>query len=504
MTGTDSRRLFPQLSEFISARMGLCFPPARWPDLERGIASAAREFQIEDPEELVHRLLNAPLTKAQIEILASHLTIGETYFFREPRTFELLETRILPELIDSRQRTGQRLRIWSAGCATGEEPYSVAILLHKLLPDWERRNLAILATDINPGFLEKAAAGMYRNWSFRSTPSWVMSGYFGRTDTGDFQVAPSVQQMVAFAYLNLAEDAYPSLLNHTNAMDLILCRNVLMYFAPARAAAVVRNLFHALADGGWLIVSPSETSQVLFSDFRTINFPGATFYQKASPKAASPMTSYGECDQSHSVLEERLDACEPEIQAVLPSEPSEMLPVAVQELKPVAARTVSYEDGAALYGQGCYREAAEMLAAYLSKSQGNSTAMELLARTYANLGQLAKALEWCDQAIAADKLNAGCHYLRAIILLEQGAIAEARLSLQNALYLDPEFALAHFALGNLFRREGKARHSDKHFANALAILETHDENEALPASEGLTAGRLAEIIRSASPKGILP
>jgi chemotaxis protein methyltransferase CheR len=126
--------------------------------------------------------------------------------------------------------------------------------------------------------------------------------------------------------------------------------------------------------------------------------------------------------------------------------------------------------------------------------------MALLARAYANQGHLAAALEWCDKAIAADKLNAGLRYLRATIRQEQGANDEAMVSLKQALYLDPNFVLAHFALGNLALRQGKLKESDKHFANALWLLSAYRPEDVLPESEGVTAGRLMQIIRSTSKK----
>ncbi len=169
-----------QLSELVAEQMGLYFPKERWHDFERGIRSAAKEFGFKDSESCLQHLLSSSLSKSQIEILASHLTIGETYFFREKKSFEALEEHILPELIRSRSGKEKRLRIWSAGCCTGEEPYSIAISIHKLLPDWKDWNITILATDINPNFLRKASQAEYTEWSFRGTPTWLKERYFSR------------------------------------------------------------------------------------------------------------------------------------------------------------------------------------------------------------------------------------------------------------------------------------------------------------------------------------
>jgi chemotaxis protein methyltransferase CheR len=192
-----------RFSDFIGATMGLHFPPQRWLDLQRGVAVAAREFGFEDVPTCMQWLMSAPLRKEQIEVLAGNLTVGETYFFREEKSFEILADGILPALIRSQEGGERRLRIWSAACCTGEEPYSLAILLHQMIPDLEDWNLTILATDLNPRFLSRAKAGLYGQWSFRNTPRWVKDRYFQKTADGRFEILPEIKRMVSFACLNL-------------------------------------------------------------------------------------------------------------------------------------------------------------------------------------------------------------------------------------------------------------------------------------------------------------
>src|SRR5260221_12605129 len=134
-----------QLSELIAERMGLHFPPERWADLERGLAGAAKEFGLTDAAGCVDWLLSRALTRPQLEVLASHLTVGETYFFREKKTFDVLAESVLPDLVRARRASERRLRIWRAACCTGEEPYSLAILLQQVIPDladWQGTDLA--------------------------------------------------------------------------------------------------------------------------------------------------------------------------------------------------------------------------------------------------------------------------------------------------------------------------------------------------------------------------
>jgi chemotaxis protein methyltransferase CheR len=280
MTQAISPMLLAQLSDVIRAQMGLHLPVAHWHDLERGIRAAARELDFQDAAACIQWLVSSPLTQHQIEVLASHLTIGETYFFREPHVFAMLEEEILPALMHARRERARRLRIWSAGCATGEEPYSIAISISKVILDKRDWDITLLATDINPRFQQTASEGVYREWSFRETPSWIKARYFSRQAGGRLAILSAIQKMVTFAYLNLVDDVYPSPLTNTMAMDVIFCRNVLMYLAPEQAQQVVYKLYHALADGGWLIVSPSEASHVLFASFQTVSNPGAILYRK--------------------------------------------------------------------------------------------------------------------------------------------------------------------------------------------------------------------------------
>jgi len=494
MSKVISETLLSQVSDLVAHRMGLYFPRERHRDLLRGLVSASKEFGFEDIESCTQWLISSPLSREQMEILASHLTIGETYFFREKRIFEILEGTILSELIPSRQGAQKRLRIWSAGCCTGEEPYSIAILLTKLIPDLKEWNITILATDINPRFLRKATGGEYAEWSFRGTPKEIKEKYFFKKKDGRYEILPSIKKMVTFSYLNLAEDGYPSLLNNTNAMDIIFCHNVLMYFAPELVRKVIRKFYLSLVEGGWLIVSPAETSPLLYSQFVTTNFPGATLYRKDSKgRTTSEPLPYKPDTEPEVFSPTSLDTVVQIFREVclFPGQEERQTPASEVETGKTA-----YEEALELYQQGNYEKATEKLLGFLSQEQDDTKATSLLARVYADQGKLTEAMEWCERAIACDRLDPVLYYLRATILQELGEIEEATVSLKRALYLDPNFALAHFALGNLALRQEKLREATKHFENLYSILKAYDKEEVLSDSGGTTAGRLMEIISS--------
>ncbi len=486
------------LSELVATQIGLWFPPERWRDLDRGIRSAAREFGFKDAESCIEWLRSSRLTREQIEILASSLTVGETYFFREKKVFEVLEQQVLPELIRSRWANGRHLRVWSAGCASGEEPYSLAILLSKILPDIESWNASLLGTDIDPRRLQKARSGRYNEWSLRDVAPEIKENYFRKTPEGGCELLPEIRRRVAFGYLNLAEDVFPSLATNTNAMDVIFCRNVLMYFALARATEVVRNFHRALLPGGWLIVSPVEASCLLDSGFQSVSFSDSILYRKESETYPREVLFLERTDA-------RTDAPPMGSPDLLPGDELDppfgrqsldALPSVAEVSEVPNPPQPSYAEALELYDQGRYEEAAKELRALLDREEGDGKAAALLARAYANQGKLSEALEWCGRAAATDKLNPACHYLQAVVLQELGSLEQARVSLRRALYLDQDFVLAHFALGNLALQQDLSAEARKHFENALAPLGQRDQDELLPEGEGLTAGRLREIIRS--------
>jgi chemotaxis protein methyltransferase CheR len=498
MTECLSHSSLAQLSEFIADRMGLHFPRERWLDLERGMRSVTRAFEFDDMESFVQWLMAAPVTQSLIEMLASHLTVGETYFFRERQSFDLLEARVLPELINKRRDTERRLRIWSVGCCTGEEPYSIAILLKRMLPDLADWRITLLATDINPRFLHKAADGIYSEWSFRGVPGDFKARYFAERHNARFEILPEIKRMVTFGYLNLMEDNYPSLLNNTNAMDLIFCRNVLMYFRSEQAKQVASRLHLSLLDGGWLVVSPCEVSHVVFERFVAINFPGAIFYRKDHHKAAAGSVSGPEA-LSHrpigSIPPRSIGpAHEPDITII--DLPAAVISSGVPLAEKMDTEKTLYEKSLACYEQGFYEEAAQMLSTLLAENLDDVKPAALLARVYANQGKLDEASRCSEQAVAADRMNPSCHILQATILQEQGAISEAVQALQRALYLEPNLVLAHFALGNIARAQEKVSEAARHFRNARMLLSAYAPEQTLPEFDGMTAGRLMEIIRS--------
>ena len=478
MTDLDGSRL-AALSNLVAASLGLHFPPERWVDLERQTKLAAKDFGFGDGAAFVSWLMSAPLTPNQIQRLASHLTISETYFWREPKVFAALRDPILPELIQAREKQGRRLRIWSAGCASGEEVYSIAMLLRELIPKIADWRITLLATDINSHLLRHAALGVYDAWSFRNTPPGLQEVYFRQRDDGRFELNAQIRQMVTFAYLNLAEDTYPAIINGTDYMDLIFCRNVLIYFDRERAQQARQRLFKSLVPGGWLAVAGSELSPKNYEQFAPVRFPGAYLYRRVDGPQPEPVII-----QAAAVAEpERMPG-----QPLLPANRTTMpAPTTLAPATLAPARPDLATPAIATLAPATPASAATV------PGQNQTAAV----RELANQGKLDEALLACEQALVAGRLDADLHYLHAVILHEQKRDDEAKAALKRVLYLDPGFVLAHIAIGRLAQQRGQTQHAQKCFRNALALLGAFDPADLLPEAEGLTVGRLRQIMQAA-------
>lgn len=490
-----------RLSDLIAEKMGLHFPESRWQDLRRGLAAAAGDLGCADMASCAERLLSSSLTRGEIEVLAGHLTVGETSFFRDPAVFDTLEHLVLPPLLESRAEGERRLRVWSAGCASGEEAYSLAIVLDRLLRHPAHWDFTILATDMNPHSLARARRGVYRKWSFRGTMPGFKETYFRKEADGDYLLLPAYKAHVSVEYLNLVDDSYPSFVNNTNGMDLILCRNVLMYFSDDVRERVIERFHRCLVDGGWLVTSQSEAFAPLFRGFQAVTFPGMTFYRRTEC-AESPMPA--DSGPSDTPLELPDDVVFPSASSVAwvaeagaggaPAEPPSAPALPSAEPRPESGP--SLHRAVRLYHGGSYAEAERQALELLSGDPVNVRAMELVARSRANLGHIAEALSWCDKAIARDPMNARLHYLRAVILQEMGRMHEARDALRRVLYLEPGSALGLFSMGNLELQQGRRQEARRAFDGVRNVLRTLDPDAILPDSDGVSARRLAEIVES--------
>ncbi|MFA6954341.1 MAG: CheR family methyltransferase [Thermoanaerobaculia bacterium] len=441
-----------RLEAAIERRTGLSFHGCRRDDFVRAVdVLTGQDRDLEAIRELLESGADDPI----IDDLVQLLTIGETSFFRYAAQFRALEEMVLPELIERRRTEGRYLRLWSAGCSSGEEPYSIAILLKRLLPDIESWTISLLATDINESALAKARRGVYGEWSFRDVPDWIKTLYFERAGD-EWALKRDVMRLVDLRYLNLADEGYPSLLSNTNALDIVFCRNVMIYFSPATIAGVARRLWSSLVPGGWLVAGHADIGLDQLAGFELVYLGDSILYRR--PK------------ETRAASAERLTGLTPTL-----APPSGGIP-------PSLGR-------ATLERGGCDRSAGtpDELPRFRSHPVDE-------ARRDANAGRIETALALLDGISSDDERAAEAYYLSAVIHLNLGNPGIAADMLRRSLYLRPVEPVVHYLSGVVSLRRGKGRAAERHFRAAATQLESMSAERVI-GDDGLTAARLYEVVR---------
>ncbi len=255
--------------------------------LADGCGRRMRQLNISTPREYWDRLTAHTNRDAEMRSLLNEVTIGETSLFRSQPQVDAIRKVILPELISEKSKQIiKRLRIWSAGCSTGEEAYTLAMVMMEeqahLLKDW---TVEILATDLNDRSIETAKAGIYGDYALRSTNDYFKRKYFDPAADDKLQVKPEVKKLINFSRLNLHDD---SKMLFMKGLDLIFCCNVLIYFDGPSKSKVVNHFFNDLNSGGYFFLGTSESLLKLNEQFHLVHFPGAIAYWKPSRTGKKP------------------------------------------------------------------------------------------------------------------------------------------------------------------------------------------------------------------------
>jgi chemotaxis protein methyltransferase CheR len=479
-----------RFSELLLDRYGLHFSASRRADLERGVRRAFAASTCASLDEYYHLLQDPKDGAVEIDRLINAVTINETHFFRDASQFDALYNHVLPQLIE-RKRPLRILRIWSAGCASGEEPYSIAMLLRELLPDLDEWSITILGSDVNTEALDRACQAVYGEWAFREERARQCRLRYFRPQGNRYELIPEVRRMVTFARLNLAEDKYPAYETNTTFMDLILCRNVMIYFTGPVTNAVIERFYKALLDGGWLVVGHSEHSLVTYRRFQAHNLPHTILYQRTGHPTAPPL----EWDW---LTAPPTGSGPPPLPVSAPAP----APIEVQPATPVGDGPCTHpsqevdplERAREFLDYGHSEEARDLLLGLVKTAPGHAPACALLGQAYANLGCWLEAEHWCRQAVRLDKLALSAWYTLALVLQHQGKLDQAIDAMKKVVYIDRNYVLGHFGLAGLYHSSGQLAPAQKSLANAHRLLDVHAADELIPDSGGLTVGRLRETV----------
>jgi len=266
--------VFRLMRDQIYKRTGMWFSDTSKYLLQKRLSPRARELNFESFQKYFYFLQYDPRAEAEFDQIYDLVTTNETYFFREPAQLAAFADEIVPEILE--RKSVKKIRIWSAGCSSGEEPYSIAMLLNEA-GYYERAAFEIFASDINQQVLAKARRGHYRESAFRATDGPLRDKYFSRNDDGSWHIHDDIRNRVSFGRLNLYDEPRVSLLGH---LDVIFCRNVIIYFDDQSKKVVVSNFYNRLTDAGYLLLGHSESLISLSTQFKLRHLKNDMVYQK--------------------------------------------------------------------------------------------------------------------------------------------------------------------------------------------------------------------------------
>lgn len=437
------------------------------------------------------------------DILVQELTVGETYFYRNIAQFQVLSHTILPERAAAPACPGV-LRLLSAGCASGEEAFTLAMVARDTVPTASCA-LDILAVDINPIVLDKARRGRFTAWSLRETPPAAQGRWF-QADGRDVILDDGIRQAVRFHQANLIEDD-PDLWRPGH-YDVIFCRNVLMYFAPGQARAVLACMARSLAPGGYLFLGHAETVRGLSEAFHLCHGDGAFYYRlKAdtvsgtaapvspilAPLRREPPPRNAAPPDADDAWADVIGAASRRISSLIPAPGTAACRDAATgtPLVPDMAKVLT------LLKAERYGEALSHVNEWPREARSSPDALLVEALLLAQSGALAEAENICRQLLNIDEMNAGAHYVLALCregLDDGGGAAEND---RVAIYLDPAFAMPHLHLGLLSRRLGDIGGARRELGQALVLLKREDTARILLFGGGFTREALAALCETA-------
>jgi chemotaxis protein methyltransferase CheR len=415
---------FARLTRFLHDVAGLVFDDTRRDSLGYALGERLPRTTFTEITPYLDHVMSKEGAEERQQLL-DEVTIPETYFFRNPPQIRALGRQVLPELVRANADT-KRLVIWSAGCSTGEEPYTVAMLLLELIPDHEDWDIRIVATDVSQRALAAARRGRYGQRSVQLADAERVGRFFDH-DHGDFVVKPEVRALVQFRHHNLVTDPSPFL---SRELDLVLCRNVTIYFNRETTRGLMERFHRSLDDGGYLFLGHAETLWQITDAFKLVTLGDAFVYRRIDPPKVERKIGLGALKAFgwRTAQAEVPEQAAPVESAPLPSLLSRLqIPVRATDPGPLPA----------LESPADYQPSLQLVHA------------ELAAGRYVLAAEIAESLA------ARDPLLAEAHYLRGMALCNQGRDRDALESLRKAVFLDPDTGFAHFLLAGALARLGE-------------------------------------------------
>jgi chemotaxis protein methyltransferase CheR len=418
-----------------------------------------RQLELVSEDEYLERLRGAAprLVEAELRHLLNLVTVTETCFFRDASQFRLLREHIIPALVSERSARGaasKRIRIWSAGCSSGEEAYSIALTLddmgfHQAYPDW---TVEIIGTDLNTKALEKARAGVYTARAVRNVEGRLRDRYFA-CDDKSFALADTIKNRVKFEFGNITQTPMPS----TGPQDIVFCKNVTIYFSADVTRKLIRGLHGTLAPDGFLLLGHAESLWQMSEGFALVERGGAFCYRKGSHVARRASPAAGERKRPS-----KRAAAAPAVKSVVPARTK-----ATAAPTHDARTSDDYDVCLAAFRAGDWQAAEAGLSVLVASCPTFVPAQLLLGGLYAHRARFDEALRQAEAVLKLSDLEPRAHLLLGMIEARRDRTDEALQSLRRALYLDDSLALAHFWLGNLYRDRGDLMRACHEYENVV-------------------------------------
>jgi chemotaxis protein methyltransferase CheR len=463
-TSTDSftAAQLGELRDLVATYCGVYLDDTRVAPLEAAVRR--RALALGRTVEAYTRALRGP-DSAELQRLSELLLNHETQFFRNRPHIHALRAAIIPEL-HRRLPPGEPLRLWSAGCATGEEPYSLAITALEALGDPLPRPVEIWATDLSEAALAKARAGRYQGRTLANVTLQQRARFFN-AQGGALEVTERVRRLVRFEQLNLLDPFPPA----ARGMHGIFCQNVTIYFQAAACRALMGRFYEAMADGGALFLGFSETLWQLFDRFQWREVAGAYVYYKEPQKLAPPGLASQPATRSASSMERR---------------PRPGSPSAARSGEATLAR------GRELLDAGQLDAALELFAATPLTGSSAPSMLALTARAHADRGELELAAAEARRALELNPLTTEAHLLIGLIYARQGRYGAAIGQLERAQSLDGGSPVIAFHLAECYRQVGRTESALRAYRATIVRLAAHPPDRLI---DGVAAGWLRETCR---------
>ncbi len=418
------------LKQYLIAHTGLAYYKDRDEQLRRALEPRMLAVEASDFGDFLDHLHNHP---AEVERIVARLTVGETYFFRDRSQFQAIVEVVFPDLIA--RIGGRKPKVWSAGCSIGAEPYSLACLAWSH-PGGLLHPLSILATDINVEALELARSRRFSEWALRDVSPQERELYFELDADAGWALRARFAQGIHFEHHNLVTDPIPP---RGELYDLIVCRNVLIYFEPNCIQDLLHQFYRALRPGGWLLVGYSEPNMEMFRQFEAVRRPGTILYRRPTGVIANPI-----------------------LPPLAKSKTPEPIPSSCQSVATNARPLQRSSD----LGQ---------------------------LKALADSGKWVEARELSERLLHQDPLLARVHFYRALVQEHLGGFHDSDHSFRQALYLDRKDPLIHYYRGLTQLRQGVRSEATKSFRTVIRLLESWDPITPVSDLEGISASELRAL-----------